>query len=36
MKKAFTVFPSVESEDAEDGDDDVENSNLWKDVSEDY
>lgn len=33
VKTSFTVFPSLESEDMED---DMDDSNLWKDVSEDY
>ncbi|KAL7383777.1 hypothetical protein ABVT39_017213 [Epinephelus coioides] len=37
MRKAFTVcFPSATTTESEDGDDDLENSNLWEDLSDNF
>lgn len=37
MRKAFTVcFPSATTTESEDAEDDLENSNLWEDVSENF
>ncbi|KAK0151186.1 Zinc finger BED domain-containing protein 4 [Merluccius polli] len=37
MKKAFTVcFPSATTTESVDGEDDLENSNLWEDISENF
>lgn len=37
MRKAFTVcFPSATTTESDDGDEDLENSNLWEDISENF